>query len=190
MTDIGYMTERIICNFMLKVADMVIRNVKGDCVLNAIPILQNEITKVQLEDTKKDIRFDTVDNIMEYYRNYVRLVAEVNILAPFTPTRHSFCLFCGIDSQSYYNLLSSKETPYEIVQALNVVEDYLIMALQTGGLQGNLSPAMSKNVLQTHGKSGHNLATVKEASEINNSQMQVNSKAKVLADMKKLTIGG
>lgn len=166
--------------------NLVIRGRGGKLVAsNSLPFLHHLFIEAQADGM--DLDFTDPVLIMDFYRQYLRLVAEVNKFTEFVPTRANFCAYLGLNTEMYGRLLNDSNP--DVKTAFRYVEDYFVSLLQVGSLMGDVGSNAAKMILQTAGQYGYNQVTVKEASDIRATERRVLSQEELEANLKRITAG-
>lgn len=166
----------------------VIRGRGGKLVApNALPFIHHLYVEAQKQIGYSELDFTDAVLIMDFYRNYLELVAEINKFTEFVPTRANFCAYLGLNTDMYARLLNDSNT--EVKSAMRYVEDYFVSLLQIGSLMGDVGSNAAKMILQTSGQYGYNQVTVKEASDIRATERRVLSQEELEANLKRITAG-
>lgn len=154
----GY-TSQLISNMKDILCEEDGKTPKNPCK-NVTNLLQHEILQKQTEYFKTVFDFTNAEFILETYRQYVRLTAELNEIGIYPASRTGYCVFVGMNTAQYVEMASNSKG--KIRMAFQTLEDYFIGVLQSGALSGSLSSSAAKSILQTDGIYGHSQAQVKK----------------------------
>lgn len=157
-------------------------------VSNPLPFIHRLYVETQQAFGGMDLDFTDAVMLMDFYRSYLRVVAEINEFTEFVPTRANFCAYLGLNTDMYARLLNDVNP--DVRTAMRYVEDYFVSLLQIGSIMGDLRSNPTKTILQTAGQYGHSQVTVKEASDIRATERRVLSQEELEQNLKRITTGG
>lgn len=108
-------------------------------------------------------RFENPDEVLYCLRIYQKIVATINCFDVFVPSIENFCMFMGWTAKMYKQML--QDTLPDIMDTMQMIEDYLIESQLSAGQSGIAKPNLTKFRVQTSGAHGNELVTQKEKNE-------------------------
>lgn len=152
--------------------------------MNVYPIISKILTSKDKISKLKQREFDDPYDLEFCFDKFKDIMATINLHVIYVPSQQSFCMFMGWTDRIYKKML--KETPNDISDIMQLVDEYLLECQISAGQQGILKQNLTKYRSQLAGEHGQNLVTQKEQMEDDRSKRKQKTQKelfKALEDM-------
>lgn len=106
----------------------------------------------------------TSTNLALAFDKFKEVVADINIVQPFNPTKQNFCQYLGITVATYNSYLKAREN--DMRETAEAIEDYLIDCTLTSAQYGLIKESTSLYRMRAE-KQGHAIKETKQTIEFN-----------------------
>lgn len=141
---------------------------------------QNDFKSMQ------DRRFEDAEEVMYCLKKYQAIIAEINKNDVFVPSIENFCMFMGWTAKVYKQML--QDTLPDIMDTMQMIEDYLIESQLSAGQAGITKPNLTKFRVQTAGAHGNELVTQKEKNEDDRVTKKLKSAEQLQKELKNMGV--
>lgn len=152
--------------------------------MNVYPIFSKILSRDNKLLKLKERKFDNPEDVEFCFQCFQDIMATINLKAVYVPSIQTFCMFMGWTSRIYKQMLN--DSPEEIQDMMQVVNEYILENQISAGQQGILKQNLTKFRAQIAGDQGQNLVTQKEQNEENRSNKKIKSKEELLKDLKNM----
>ena len=126
------------------------------------PIFCNILSIDNDYKTMKEREFSEPEEVLECLSVYQEIIANINMKTTFIPSIENFCMFMGWTARVYKKMLQGDNTPEEIKEVMNSVNDYLLESQLSAGQRGAATVGITKLRAQAAGNNGFEMVTQKE----------------------------
>lgn len=126
------------------------------------PIFCNILSIDNDYKTMKEREFSEPEEVLECLSAYQEIIANINMRTTFIPSIENFCMFMGWTARVYKKMLQGDNTPEEIKEVMNSVNDYLLESQLSAGQRGAATVGITKLRAQAAGNNGFEMVTQKE----------------------------
>lgn len=152
--------------------------------MNVYPIFSKILSRDNKLLKLKERKFDNPEDVEFCFQCFQDIMTTINLKAVYVPSIQTFCMFMGWTSRIYKQMLN--DSPEEIQDMMQVVNEYILENQISAGQQGILKQNLTKFRAQIAGDQGQNLVTQKEQNEENRSNKKIKSKEELLKDLKNM----
>ena len=126
------------------------------------PIFCNILSIDNDYKTMKEREFSEPEEVLKCLSAYQEIIANINMKTTFIPSIENFCMFMGWTARVYKKMLQGDNTPEEIKEVMNSVNDYLLESQLSAGQRGAATVGITKLRAQAAGNNGFEMVTQKE----------------------------
>lgn len=148
------------------------------------PIITEIISCDNDFDSTRYRDFSNGNEVIYCFRIFQALISRINRYTFFLPTKENFCMFMGWTAKTYQRMMN--ESSEEVKEAMEVVNDYLVEAMLSAGMQGKTSASLTKFRTQVAGEHGLSLVTEKEKNQQTRQADSMLSKDELLKKLESL----
>ena len=134
--------------------------------------------------TMRERKFNDPEEVLHCLNCYQSIIAGINRKVTFIPSIENFCMFMGWTAKVYKQMLT--DTTPEIMEVMELVNDYLIENQLSAGQTGSATASITKFRAQAAGDHGQGIVTQKDQNEDNRKKDRVATKEQLEKELERM----